>query len=270
MFDKKLADVLVRAIEQPGFAMCDVWELCTAYYSPRNEVKKSELYELLDRYGFELGLLVDKPRPEYSCSYREAFAKSVNTVKPRVSVEKKYSNSLAKQTGIVIAGSAGQKIKSTATIFAKAAMSGGLEVTQKDDYPITVKTGHSLAEIIISPERIDYTAIESPDYFILISEDGLKRARKKIEALSATCLVFAEESLEVPKTQARVIKIPMASVAKKTGKTTIGVVALAAMLARTDLFPAEAFQDAIARFQKPKISQANLAAFAAGVGLAAT
>jgi Pyruvate/2-oxoacid:ferredoxin oxidoreductase gamma subunit len=267
MFDKKLANVLVRAIEQPGFAMCDVWELCTAYYSPQNEVKKSELFRLLERYGFEQGLLVDKPRPEYSVSYREAFAGAEKSIKPRAAIEKVYTSAVKKQTGIVIAGSAGQKIKSTATLFAKAAISSGLEVTQKDDYPITVMTGHSLAEIILRPERIDYTAIESPDYFILISEDGLRRARTRIEVLPETCLVFAEESLELPETKAQVVKIPMARTAKAMGKTTVGVVALAAMLARTGLFPTEALKTAISRFQKPEIAQANLKAFSTGIEL---
>ena len=66
------------------------------------------------------------------------------------------------QTGIVIAGSAGQKIRSAAGLFAQAGMFANLNAVQKDDYPITVMTGHSITEITLSPERIDYTAIDSP------------------------------------------------------------------------------------------------------------
>ena len=62
MFDRKLPDILARAIRQPGFAMCDVWELCSAYYSPQNEVDKAGLFEILDSYGFERGFLADNPR----------------------------------------------------------------------------------------------------------------------------------------------------------------------------------------------------------------
>ena len=243
---------------------------CSAYYSPQNEVDKAELFKILDSYGFEQGLLTDKPRPEYSARYWEAFAAAKKNRKPRVTIATEYNHSVDRQIGLVIAGSAGQKIKSTATLFAKAAMASGLEVTQKDDYPITVMTGHSLTEIILSPEQIDYTAIESPDYFIVISEDGLKCAYKRIEKLTATCLLFAEESLELPTTKAQIIKISATKTAGAIDKKAIGVVALAAMLAQTRIFPAEAFKTAISRFQRPEIARTNLDAFLAGTRLATT
>lgn len=268
VFDKDLPDVIAQALTQEGFAMLDIWELCTAYYSPRNKIKKKELHDLLDRYGFKLGLLANSPRSEYSIHYREAYEAGKSVIKRRPKIDTKYPNSVGKQTGIVIAGSAGQKIKSTATLFAQASMYSGLEVTQKDDYPITVMTGHSLAEIILSPERIDYTAIDAPDYFIIISEDGLKRAWSRVEQLPETCTVYAEESLELPETKARIVRLPLDETAKKVGRLSIAVVALAAVLAETELFPVEAFGTAISTFQKTKIAEINLKALEAGAGLA--
>lgn len=268
VFDKDLPDVVAQALTQEGFAMLDIWELCTAYYSPRNKVKKKELLDLLDRYGFKLGLLANSPRSEYSIHYREAYEAGKSVIKRKPKIDTKYSNSVGKQTGIVIAGSAGQKIKSTATLFAQASMYSGLEVTQKDDYPITVMTGHSLAEIIVSPERIDYTAIDAPDYFIVISEDGLKRAWTRVEQLPETCTVYAEESLELPETKARIVKLPLNETAKKVGRLSIAVIALAAVLAETELFPVEAFKTAISTFQKEKIAEINVKALDAGAELA--
>jgi len=270
VFDKELPDFIAQAIEQPGFAMLDIWELCTAYYSPRNKIKKKELYDLIESYGFQLGLLVNKPRPEYSVHYRDAYEAGKSVIKRKPTIDKKYSNNVGKQTGIVIAGSAGQKIKSTATLFAEASIFSGLDATQKDDYPITVMTGHSLAEIIVSPERIDYTAIDSPDYFIVISEDGLKRARPRIEKLPETCTLYAEESLELPETKAKIVRLPLNETAKKVGRLSIAVVALAAVLAETGLFPIEAFETAISTFQKAKIAEINVKAAEAGVELVST
>jgi len=263
-FDKDLADVIATAIEQPGFAMLDVWELCTAYYSPRNQLKMKGIFDLLESYNLKTGLLVDKPRPEYSVHYREVYEKGKMVIKPKKSIEKKFNHAVKKQMGIVIAGSAGQKIKSTATLFAEAAIFSGLDATQKDDYPITVMTGHSIAEIILSPERIDYTAIESPDYFIVISEDGLKRARKKIENLSQDCVLLAEESLDLPDTQAKVIKLPLIQTSKEVNRLAIAVVGIAAMLKHSQLFPVEAFETAISTFQKPAIAEINMKALSAG------
>jgi 2-oxoglutarate ferredoxin oxidoreductase subunit beta len=268
MFDKDLPDAMAQAIEQPGFAMLDVWELCTAYYSPRNQLKKADLFNLLKSYELEVGLLANKPRPEYSVHYREAYEAGKGVIKPKLPIEKEYDNSVERQTGIVIAGSAGQKIKSTATLFAQASMLSGLDATQKDDYPITVMTGHSLAEIIVSRERIDYTAIDSPDYFLVISEDGLKRARARIAALPETCTLYADETLELPETKAKVVRLPWAETAKKIDRLSVAVVALATVLQDTGLFPVEAFASAISKFQKAKIAEINVKAAEAGAKLA--
>jgi pyruvate/2-oxoacid:ferredoxin oxidoreductase beta subunit len=267
VFEKDLSDILAEAIQVPGFAMLDIWELCTAYYSPRNKFKKSDLYNLIDSYGFKLGLLADKQRPEYSEHYREVYDKAATETESKPKIEMQYSHDVKKQTGIVIAGSAGQKIKSTATIFAQAAMYSGLEVTQKDDYPITVMTGHSLAEIIVSPDRIDYTSIDSPDYFIVISEDGLKRALPKIQKLSEDCLLLADESLELPETKARIKRYPFKETAKKINKLSIPFVGIAAMLKETNIFPTEALETSITNFQKQSIAEINVNAVKAGVEL---
>ena len=267
-FEKDLADTIVEAIRQPGYALVDVWELCTAYYSPRNKFKKADLYSLVEGYGFKLGLLADKPRPEYSEKYNQSFAARPAGGKKTPRIETKFSNDVSKQTGIVIAGSAGQKVKSTASLLARAGMFAGLEATQKDDYPITVMTGHSLAEVILSPEKVEYTGISEPDYFILISEDGLKRARPRIAALPATCTLYTEETLEIPETKAKVVRLPLLQTAKKVGRLSIGVVGVAAMLADSGMFPMDAFETAISAFQKQKIAEINVLAARAGADLA--
>jgi len=230
VFDKELPDFIAQAIEQPGFAMLDIWELCTAYYSPRNKIKKKELYDLIESYGFQLGLLANKPRSEYSVHYRDAYEAGKSVIKRKPTIDKKYSNNVGKQTGIVIAGSAGQKIKSTATLFAEASIFSGLDATQKD----------------------------------------LKRARPRIEKLPETCTLYAEESLELPETKAKIVRLPLNETAKKVGRLSIAVVALAAVLAETGLFPIEAFETAISTFQKAKIAEINVKAAEAGVELVST
>jgi 2-oxoglutarate ferredoxin oxidoreductase subunit beta len=69
-FDKDLPDQIAAAIQQPGFAMLDVWELCSAYYMERNKLGKKELLALADEYGLGFGSLADRPRLEYSERYR--------------------------------------------------------------------------------------------------------------------------------------------------------------------------------------------------------
>ena len=267
MFDKDLADVLATAISQPGFAMLDVWELCTAYYVPRNKLNKTALLALIERHGFKTGQLVDAPRAEYSVRYQEAYEASQKVLARRPDIETQHTHSVERQIGIVIAGSAGQKIRSTATLFAEAAMFAGLNTTQKDDYPITVQTGHSVAEITLSPDKIDYTGIAAADYFIVLSEDGLRRTRARIEKLPASCTLYVDESLELPATQAQVRRCPFAKVGRQVNKLSVATAALAALLADSGIFPKDAFAHAIWTFQKPAIAEINLKAVEAGAAL---
>jgi Pyruvate/2-oxoacid:ferredoxin oxidoreductase gamma subunit len=268
MFDKQLPDAVAQAIGQPGFAMLEVCELCTAYYSPRNKLNRAALSRMLEQDGLSVGLLANTPRPEYSNAYRTAFEAGGRPVSRRAPIEVQYPNSADKQTGIVIAGSAGQKTRSAATLFAQAAMFSGLDATQKDDYPITVMTGHSLSEVIISNERIDYTAIDAPDYFVLISEDGLEKTRGRIEQLPDTCTLYAEASLNLPETKARIVRLPWAATARKISRLSIAVVALATVLQDSGLFPVTALATAVSRAQKPEIAKINLKAVEAGADLA--
>jgi len=263
-FDNDLDEVIGKALEQPGFAMLDVWELCAAYYMPRNRLRKKELFQLLDSMGCQVGLQVDDPRPEYSTLYRESLAGREAVGERRRSIAPSHDSSLTRQTGIVIAGSAGQKIRSAATLFAEGAMFAGLWATQKDDYPITVQTGHSISELIVSPERIDYTGIDAPDYFLVISEDGLSRARGQIAGLSESCTLYAEESLELPETRARVCRLPLARTARSIDRLALASTALGALLEDSALFPLEAAADAIRLSRSPEIAALNLKALRAG------
>lgn len=268
-FDKDLDDAVIQAIQQPGFAMLDVWELCSAYYSPRNKLNKANLFALLDNYGFKRGLLADRPRPEYSAHYRAVYEKAKRTVENNPPIEQRYPHALTRQTGIVIAGSAGQKVRSAATLLAQSSMYSGLEATQKDDYPITVMTGHSISEVILSPERIDYTAIDIPDYIVVITEDGLKKVRNRIEKLPEGSTVIAEESLNLPGTKALVIRLPIIQTSHELGKLTATIIAVASLIQYSGMFPIEAFATAVSTFQKASIAETNIEALEVGAALVA-
>ena len=269
VYDKDLPDAIAEAIRQPGFAMLDILNLCTAYYVPRNRLKKRGLFTLIEENGLGTGLLADRPRPEYSARIREVGEADAGNWPKRVPIERKFDNTVDRQTGIVIAGSAGEKVRSAATLFAQAAMLAGLQATQKDDYPITVMTGHSITEINLSPTTIEYTAIDRPDHFIVISEDGLNKSLKRIAGLPESCMLYAEEALDLPETRARVVRLPLVATAKKVSRLSVATVAFAVLLADSGMFPAQAFAEAISRFQKPAIAAGNLKAVDAGVALVA-
>tara|TARA_B100001964_G_scaffold149280_1_gene164465 strand:- start:66 stop:1418 length:1353 start_codon:yes stop_codon:yes gene_type:complete len=269
-FDKDLSDRIAEAITQPGFSMLDIWEMCTAYYMIHNKLKKKDLVDIMERNNFKYGLVANNSRPEYGAQYR---VKYVNTSTPEHkphTIKTKFGNNVTRQTGIVIAGSAGQKIRSASGLFAQSSMHSGLSATQKVDYPNTVMTGHSVSEIIVSPERIDYTAIDTADYFVLVSEDGLKNTKSRIEKLPSTCKLYVEKSLELPHTKAEIIRLPLMATAKKINRLSICIVALAALVKDSGIINLDAFGEEITVFQKPASAEISLKALEAGSALIQT
>ena len=101
----------------------------------------------------------------------------------------------------------------------------------------------------------------------MLSNDGLKTTRAKIESLPQACTLYAEESVELPETRARVVRLPFARTARSVNRLSIGTVALAALLQDSGMFPTAAFGKSVSTFQKPDISDVNLRAIEAGIGL---
>lgn len=267
VYDRDLADSIAAAIREPGFALLDVWELCTAYYTPRNGFKKRDVFELMESSGATAGMVARAPRPEFGAAYR-ATAREARAPQPRP-IAVRGGATLDRPCGIVIAGSAGGKVRSAATGFARAAISAGLQATQKDDYPITVMTGHSIAELILSPEPIVFTAIDAPDYVLVLSDDGLKRCAARIAALPAGSTVIADAALTLPATAARVLRLPLAATARQVSRSGLATLALGALLREAGLFAPEVLEETIAGSQKPDVAEVNLRALKAGLDLAA-
>ena len=266
-FDKDLPDRIAKAITQPGFSMIDIWEMCTAYYMLSNKLKKKDLIDIMGRNNFKYGLVANNPRPEYGAQYRTTYVDTATPERKPRTIKTKLGNNIKRQTGIVIAGSAGQKVRSAAGLLAQSSMCAGLRVTQKVDYPNTVMTGHSVSEIIVSPERINYTAIDTADYFILVSEDGLKNTKSRIEKLPSTCTLYVEKSLDLPHTEAKIIRLPLMATAKKINRLSICFVAIAALVKDSGIISLDAFTEAITAFQKPAAAEISLKALEASSAL---
>ena len=68
-FDRDLPDRIADAIRQPGFAMLDIWDMCTAYYLPRNQLRKKDLTGIMDSSACRRG-----------CSPTDHGRSTVNTI----------------------------------------------------------------------------------------------------------------------------------------------------------------------------------------------
>jgi 2-oxoglutarate ferredoxin oxidoreductase subunit beta len=259
-FDKSLPDLLAKAIENEGFSLVDIWELCTAYYVPNNRFNKSLLLNTLDQLGFKTGIVSQVYRPEYSFAYRESVATQVGKpTMPSRPIQPKFHSALDRRMGIVIAGAAGKKINSAAAMFCRAAVLSGLWVSQRNDYPVTVKSGHSVSEVILSPEKIGYTGILKPDVMLLLFEEGLSSVKSQIEEMNEQGVVYINSELIPIKTRAQVVPLGLKQSGELSAKKeNWAIMALARLLKETDIFPLDAFKEAVSA--RPEFAEANLQA----------
>jgi pyruvate/2-oxoacid:ferredoxin oxidoreductase beta subunit/Pyruvate/2-oxoacid:ferredoxin oxidoreductase gamma subunit len=264
VFDRSIPELLANAIQHEGFSVVDIWELCTAYYVPNNRMNKSVLEATLQQLKMQTGLLQQADRPEYSRAYRASVAAELGKPPmPVRSLTPKYANRLEGRLECVMAGAAGKKINSAASIFCRGAVLSGLYATQRNDYPVTVKSGHSVSEVILSPEPIGYTGIVQPQLLVVLFKEGLGRVRAQLSAMRETDTLIIHHDLLPVETRARVLPIDFKPAGKwGSCKESWAVMALAAMLAKLEIYPLEAFKEAIGT--RSEFAADNLAAVEAG------
>jgi 2-oxoglutarate ferredoxin oxidoreductase subunit beta len=268
-FDKDLADRIAEAVRSECFALLDIWELCTAYFVASNQASRKTLATTLDQLALKAGLLHRQEYPEYSAAYRAESerVRGKALTGPRA-LEPRFSATLERPFRLVIAGSAGGKVRSAARLVAEAAMLSGLWAAQRDDYPITVKTGHSISELVLAPTEIRYTGITRPDAMIVVSDEGLAKSGRQLAAMTAEDRLFALPALASAKTKARVTTLDPTRSSLKIGGGKLVLYSATLALRELGFLPIEALETAATR--NPEFAEENLAtiraALAAGTG----
>jgi pyruvate/2-oxoacid:ferredoxin oxidoreductase beta subunit len=258
--DRDLASVIARAIAHPGFAVVEVLELCTAYATRWNELTGAQLRQVADRAGYELGILRDSPRPTFAAGERSRHTEKKE--EQRAKQEKRFTAQLEEPVGVVIAGSAGERVQTAAAMLARAAMLAGLHVTQKNDNPVTQGTGFSLSEVIVSPEPVLFTGIEEIDTLLVVSSDGARelRASGAYDRVIENTLLLADSSVELPDLPCTIVRHPFREAA---GAKLAALAAVVAWLDMTSVLPIDALWSvADSRFPSEAASMRSaLAAF---------
>lgn len=265
-FDKSLPDLIAEAVQNEGFSLIDIWELCTAHFVPNNRFSRKALEETMARLDFPSGVLHREERPEYSRAYRQATAswRGQEPFPPQV-LTPRYAAALDEPRTIVLAGAAGKRIGTAATALARGAVLSGLWATQRGDYPVTVRSGYSISEVILSPQEIRYTGITKPDIMLILFPEGLARVRATVETLDERSTLYVNTAL-LPldvTTRARIVPLAFKDTGQK--KERWAMMAVAAMLQDTALYPPEAFREAVA--MRKKSAEADLAALDAAPGV---
>lgn len=219
--DKEFPAYIDAALRSPGFALLDIWELCVAYYMPQNKLTPPSLVEMSERFGMPMGVLRDghaAPAPPAPPAARPRKKAASPPVLPQ-------PLPWPGRRELLVAGSAGERIRSAVGVIGEIVVAGGLWAAQLDDYPITVRKGHSLSNLIISDRPIRHAGVGEPDLLVIQSEDGLRRLGS-LDGLPSESFVIASDQLDLPPTRATVRRVSLKRAAQGIDKTTLALAVL--------------------------------------------
>ncbi len=264
-FDRQLKDHLVGAISSEGFALVDIWELCTSYFASRNKFSRQKILQTLEELEFPTGMIIERSRPEYSRALRHtATDLQGKQLKRPDQYPTRYSHQLANRQEIILAGDAGMKIGSAARIFCTASLLAGLHTSHRHDYPVTVQSGFSISEIVLSPDPIAHPAVGIPSHVVALFPAGLKKVLPIIHSLTPGSTLYLDSSLPEVKTNAEVIRMDFSTTGKPLRrKEHRALAALGAVLKREKFFDLQALLEAASL--REDFAQQNLEAIEAGM-----
>jgi pyruvate/2-oxoacid:ferredoxin oxidoreductase beta subunit/Pyruvate/2-oxoacid:ferredoxin oxidoreductase gamma subunit len=264
-YDKSLSELIAQAITHDGFALLDIWEMCTAYFVPNNRLNRQRLENMLVSAGFSTGILHQEERAEYSRAYRAAVSDQVGrSALPAHPLDTRYESSLASTLYCCIAGMAGKKIGTAAGMFSQGAILSGLWATQRNDYPVTVRSGYSVSEVVLSRDDTFQLGYSNPDLMVVLFPEGLKHERDRIASLTPEATLFIDTSLLPVTTGARVVPLDFSGTNRR--KEYWAVMAMAEVLRYLPIYPLEALKEAVSL--RREFVQENLEAVEASAGLA--
>ncbi len=227
----KIKDTLKKAIQTEGFSIVEAASLCPSYGMKR----MNELIEVVDDEN-----ILEHTRPVTKIVDNQTT--SLLDATPVIS--QKYTADLNGRKGILIAGSAGGGAQSVARFLAMAGIYAGLQTTMKGEYPITVGTGFSVAEVIFDTNTINYTGLEKPDYFIIVTQDGLNKVNSKLNKDSK---IYIDEKLvtdALKETYPNLIAVPFN---KMANRKSVALAAATYVLNKENVLPVDALKEAVGK-----------------------
>lgn len=262
-FDNDLSDRIAEGITVDGFSMLDVWDLCTAYFVRNNKFSRRQIDSTMEALGLGSGVLYRHDKPEFATAYRKLAEGQKQGLRVKA-VESTGPLPLDTRRHLVVAGSAGGRVRSAARLVSLAAMRSGWWSAQRDDYPITVKSGHSVSEVIISPEEIHYSGVDKPDVLVVISDDGLGKSGPYLDNMDSEGVVYVAAGLDLPHTEAKVVTVDPASAETRIPSASLALAMVAGAIHHTGLVSFESFEETAG---EGNFGEKNLELVALGISL---
>jgi pyruvate/2-oxoacid:ferredoxin oxidoreductase beta subunit len=226
-YDAGLAQTIRAAMQFDGFALLDIWGLCTGRYSRRNRLTPQVIESQLAQLPTLEGYAARNARPEYGRAYRAEAAKTRAPQAPE-RIQARFEAGTDRRQELVLLGSAGQRIVTAGELLCLSGALAGRWATQKNDYPITVMRGHSVSEVILSAAPVGYSGIQCPTTVLALAREGVNRRQKLLSALAKDSLVIKAAGVDIPATAAQIWEIDFKARQIKPQDWALAAVAVAA------------------------------------------
>ena len=240
--DDMLSGSLMEAIHHKGFSVADIWGICPGRYTKNNRINASFVNDQVKNKQ-PGGEIAANRRNEYGSHYKDlAQHRSTVNIRPE-EVSFIGTNTSHERNEVLILGAAGQFINTAGELLCYSGMSAGLYTTHKSDYPITVLRGHSVCEVILDPEPIDFTGLVMPSFVLCLAQEGVQKRKDIFPLLPESTLILKDRLIEIPPTDAAVIEIDFA--AQKIKKGEMATAVLAILASKDLLFSRDALESSI-------------------------
>jgi Pyruvate/2-oxoacid:ferredoxin oxidoreductase gamma subunit len=201
-YQTDLPQLIADAIAFDGFAVVDIWGICTGRYTRHNRLSPQRIATAQKALPPADGVVAANQRPEYGGAYRQ-MAAQLDPVTPPMDIRRVFDPLIATRTEIMLMGDAGQRIITAGEILCLAGMTGGLAASQKNEYNITVLRGPSISEVILTPGDIGYTGIARPQVILALSQEGINRRAAVFRRLDDSTIIYHVPQVMLPPTKAK-------------------------------------------------------------------
>lgn len=212
------------AVETSGFSLLELASVCPSYGLQKMKD--------LEDFSQEAEALLNNRRVNEA-----TFRITTSLLDDLEIIDAKFKTPIDERYRILLAGSAGGGIQLAAELLAKAGIFAGLHTTMKGEYPVTVGTGFSIAEVILSRSPINYTGLDAPDVIFVMSEDGLAKVKNQ---MNNGTMIIADDLLSL--SSSTTLSKPFS---KKVGKRSAVLNAISLWISESNVIPKEALIEAI-------------------------
>lgn len=165
-----------------------------------------------------------------------------------------------------ISGFGGQGVVLAGRMLGKAAVYSGKNAVQTQSYGSEARGSAAKSEVIISDSKIGFPAVRKCGILVAMSQAALDKHFKDLKE-DGVLLVDSSTVGNIPKTRAKVFKVPATETAKKTfgGSIYANMVMLGALTKMISMVNTEAMEKTIRENVPLKTVEANVNAFRKGL-----